>query len=73
MEKLVSRLSFWLCCLCAVLAIITRFLNALGRPDTILQNGVNPIGYHSFMDGVLLFTMISLATAGFAYVKRNGA
>ncbi|MGA8224392.1 MAG: hypothetical protein WB780_22290 [Candidatus Acidiferrales bacterium] len=73
MEKILSRLSFWLCCVCAVFAIISRVLNAWGLPSSFLLERVNPIGYHSFMDGVLLFTMISIATACFAYVKRNGA
>jgi uncharacterized membrane protein YecN with MAPEG domain len=73
MEKHLSRLSIWLCCLCAVLAIISRVLDAWGLPNSFLPGRFNPIGYHSFMDGVLLFTMISITSACFAYVKRNGA
>jgi len=73
MEKLLGRLSIWLCCLCAVLAIITRVMTAFGLPAAIFQSRMNPIDYHTFMDGVLLFTMLSLVAACFSYVNRNGA
>jgi len=71
MEKLLARLSYWLCFLCAALAIITRLLNAWGAPASLLQGRNNPIGYHSFMDGVLLFTMTSITAACFAYFSRK--
>jgi hypothetical protein len=72
MEKQLSRLSFWLCCIFAILAIITRVMDAWGLPASFPQNKINPIGYHSFMDGVMLFTLLSVAVACFTYVKRNG-
>jgi hypothetical protein len=30
-----------------------------------------PIGYHSFMDGVLLFFMVTLASAGVVFVDKR--
>jgi uncharacterized membrane protein YecN with MAPEG domain len=73
MEKLFIRLSFWLCFLCAVLAIITRVMNAWGLPASFFEGRANPIGYHSFMDGVLLFTMTSITAACLAYANRSGS
>jgi hypothetical protein len=72
MEKLLGRMSFWLCFLCAVLAIITRFLNVWGLTDSFFHGRNNPIGYRSFMDGVMLFTMTSITAACFAYFNRKG-
>ncbi|HSY57999.1 MAG TPA: hypothetical protein VK795_00490 [Terriglobales bacterium] len=76
MEKHIMRLSYSLCLLCAVLAVIARVLAALNLPSALFT-GVsgNPgaIGYHSFMDGVILFFMTTVATAGFAWVKKNAS
>ena len=71
MEKLVMRLSYWLCLLCAVLAIVTRCLEALNVSATLFAGRPSAIGYHSFMDGVILFFMICVATACSAWVKRE--
>jgi hypothetical protein len=74
MEKHIMRISYTLCLLCAVLAIIARILTALNLPSTLftgLPGNPNAIGYHSFMDGVILFFMTTVATAGYAWVKKN--
>jgi|HubBroStandDraft_6_1064221.scaffolds.fasta_scaffold303444_2 hypothetical protein len=72
MEKLVMRLSYWLCLLCGLLALITRCLAALNLPSIAFVNsGVNAISYHSFVDGVVLFFMISLTTAAWIWVKKQ--
>jgi phosphate starvation-inducible membrane PsiE len=56
MEKHIMRVSYGLCLLCAVLALITRGLIALKMPAQIFTRGGNyAIGYHAFVDGVLLF------------------
>jgi hypothetical protein len=74
MEKHIMRLSYSLCLLCAVLAVITRCLSALSLPASLFAGAtgnVYAIGYHSFMDGVMLFFMTTVATAGSAWVKKN--
>jgi hypothetical protein len=71
MEKHIMRWSYWLGVVCVVLAIVTRFLNTLGLPTMLLQTRGNSISYRSFVDGALLFLITSIATAGFAWFKRQ--
>jgi hypothetical protein len=72
MEKHIMRVSYGLCLLCAVLALITRGLIALKMPAQIFTRGGNyAIGYHAFVDGVLLFFMTSLTTAAYVWVKKH--
>jgi hypothetical protein len=72
MEKLVMRLSYWLCLLCALLALITRCLAALNLPSVaFVSSGANAVSYHSFVDGVLLFFATGLTTAAWVWVKQQ--
>jgi hypothetical protein len=71
MEKHIMRWSYWLGVICVVLAVATRFLNTLGLPTMLLQTRGNSISYRSFVDGALLFLITSIATAGFAWFKRQ--
>lgn len=72
MEKLVMRLSYWLCLLCALLALITRGLAALNLPSMAFpSSGVNAVSYHSFVDGVVVFFMVGLTTAAWVWVKKQ--
>ena len=71
MEKHIMRWSYWLGMVCVVLAVLTRFLNTLGLPPILLQTRGNSISYRSFVDGALLFLIASIATAGFAWFKRQ--
>jgi hypothetical protein len=72
MEKHIMRVSYGLCLLCAVLALITRCLIALKMPAQIFASGGNyAIGYHAFIDGVFLFFMTSLTTAAYVWVKKQ--
>jgi len=72
MEKHIMRVSYGLCLLSAVLALITRCLIALNIPAQIFTRGGNfAIGYHAFVDGVVLFFMTSLTTAAYVWVKKQ--
>ncbi len=71
MVKQLLRVNFGLCMLCGALAILTRVGNALGFYSTLFIGRPNPIGYHSFLDGVLLFFMLTLATASFLFVEKR--
>lgn len=72
MEKLVMRLSYWLCLLSALLALVTRGLAALNLPSIAFTgSGVNSVSYHSFVDGVLLFFLTGLTTAAWVWVKKQ--
>lgn len=71
MAKLVMRASYALCLLCAVLAVISRVLALFGSTSALFVGRALPIGYHSFMDGVLLFFMVTLASAGVAIIEKR--
>ena len=72
MEKHIMRVSYGLCLLSAVLALITRVLSALNVPSVIFPgSGMSAVSYHSFMDGVILFFMTSLTTAAYVWVKKQ--
>jgi hypothetical protein len=72
MEKHIMRLSYGLCLLCAVLALVTRCLSALNVPAVIFPGrGLSAINYHAFLDGVILFFMTTLSTAAYAWVMRH--
>jgi hypothetical protein len=72
MEKHVMRLSYGLCLASAALALITRILSALSVPSVIFPgSGMSAVSYHSFMDGVILFFMVSVTTAAYVWVKKQ--
>jgi len=72
MEKHIMRLSYGLCLLCAVLALITRGLSALNVPSVMFTgSGIYALSYHAFMDGVMLFFMTSVTTAAYVWVKKQ--
>jgi hypothetical protein len=71
MEKHILRLSYGLCLLCAVLALITRFLTALNLPAIMFAGNMGAISYHAFMDGVILFFMTTLSTAAYIWAKKQ--
>jgi hypothetical protein len=71
MAKLVMRISYLLCLLCALLALLTRFMATFAGTAAFFTGRTLPIGYHSFMDGVLLFFMVTLASAGVVFVDKR--
>ena len=71
MAKLVMRISFLLCLVCGVLAVICRIAAAFNPNALILSGHSLPIGYHSFMDGVLLFFMLTLASGAVAFIEKQ--
>jgi hypothetical protein len=71
MEKYIMRWSYWLGVVCVALSVVTRILNTLGLSTMLLQTRGNSISYRSFVDGALLFLITSIATAGFAWFKRQ--
>jgi len=72
MEKLVMRVSYLLCLLCAILALVFRALAAINLPAVVfVSSGVSAVSYHSFVDGVILFFMTSVTTAAWVWVKQQ--
>jgi hypothetical protein len=69
--KLIMRVSLMLCVLCALLALITRFMATVGGTSALFSGRALPIGYHSFMDGVLLFFMLTVASASVEFVDNR--
>ena len=66
MGKQIVRWSYWLGAACALVAVVARLLNLVGRQLELFPTRGNPIGYHTFLDGALLFFVISIATAEYA-------
>lgn len=71
MAKLVMRASYYLCVLCAVLALITRILASVGSVAAAFVGRALPIGYHAFMDGVFLFLALVLASASVVFIDKH--
>ena len=69
MEKYIIRVSYWLGILCVVLAFLARAINFLGPDSLHFYNQGNPVGYHSFLDGAVLFFLTAIATASYASRK----
>jgi hypothetical protein len=65
------RISYILCLVCAACALISRIVAAFSTNSAILSSHALPIGYHSFMDGVLLFFWLTLASGVVAFVDKR--
>ena len=74
MGKQVVTLTYWLGILSAVLAVLTRGLDILGKNFLAFATKGNAIGYRTFLDGAVFFLVISIATANYfsqSLEKRN--
>jgi hypothetical protein len=71
MEKHIMRWSYWLGVICVALAVLTRLLNLVGLPTTLLQTRGDSISFRTFLTGAVLFLLTSIATAGFLWFKRQ--
>ena len=69
MEKYIIRVSYWLGILCVGLAFLARAVNILGPDSLHFYTQGNPVGYHSFLDGAVLFFLTTIATE--SYVSFN--
>lgn len=69
MEKQMVTLSYWLGWLSSLIALGLRLLNAFGMlTPTVVQQG-RTLWYMSFYKGALLFFLIAIATASYAWVR----
>jgi hypothetical protein len=68
-EKQMVTLSYWVGLLCSLLALGLRFLNIFGiLSPRVVQQG-KTLWYMSFYRGALLFFLIAIATASYAWVR----
>ena len=69
MEKQIVTGSYWLGLLSSLIALVLRGLNIFGilRP-TVVEQG-KTLWYMSFDKGALLFFLIAIATASYAWVR----
>jgi len=69
MEKQIVKGSYWLGLLSSLIALGLRSLNAFGilTPGVVKQG--QTIWYMSFYKGALLFFLIAIATASYAWVR----
>jgi len=67
LDKQICKVSYWIGLLCTVIAIITRGLAMAGVMAGPLAGGGavgrNPLSYRSFLDGAMLFFLMSIASA----------
>jgi hypothetical protein len=69
--KLVMRISYTLCVICVLLALIIRILAVFGSTTTLFSSRALPIGYHSFVDGVWIFSLLTLSSASVEFINRR--
>ena len=67
MKKHIIQYSYWLGVVSLLLALVTRGLNILGISLGNIATRGNSIGYHSFLDGSLLFFLTAIATASYVW------
>lgn len=69
MGKHIINLSYWMGLASAVIALVLRGLNALGMLlPTVLKQG-QTIWYMSFHKAALLFLLVAIATANYAWSR----
>jgi hypothetical protein len=66
MGKHVIRWSYWLGAILAILALIARGLNMIGLNTLAFTTRGNEVSYHTFVEGAVLFFVISIATSSYA-------
>jgi hypothetical protein len=71
MVKLFMRGSWMLCLLNGMLAVVTRLLASVGSVSALFSGRSLPIGYHAFMDGALLFFMLTVASASVEFIDKR--
>jgi hypothetical protein len=69
MERLIVRLSYWLGFAASLLALVWKGLEALN----VAPEAIGNFKYMTFYKGGLLLLLISIATAGCAWVKGQKA
>jgi hypothetical protein len=68
-QKQIVAGSYWLGLLSAVIALVLRSLNLLGILSRTVVPGGRTLWYMSFYKGALLFFLIAIATASYAWVR----
>ena len=72
MTTYIARVSYWLGIVCVGLAFLARGLNILGPDSLHFYNKGNPVGFHSFLDGAVLFFLTTIATESYAsFISRK--
>ena len=69
MEKQIVQVSYWLGLASSLLALVWKGLEVLH----VAPEKFGTLGYLTFFKGALLFLLISMATAGCAWVKSPKA
>jgi hypothetical protein len=66
-DKQICKVSYWIGLLCTVIAIVARVLAMIGVMAGPLAGGGAagriPLSYKSFLDGAMLFFLMSIASA----------
>ena len=73
MEKQIVTISYWVGLVSALLAVGLRALNIFGiLSPSVIQQG-RTLWYMSFYKGALLFFLIAIATASYAWVRGRAS
>jgi hypothetical protein len=71
MEKHIIKWSYWLGISSVALAFLARAVNILGPDSLHFATKGNPVGYHSFLDGAVLFFLTTIATASYSWFNSQ--
>jgi len=73
MEKQIAEITYWLGIISALAAVILRANAAFGLSAFFFKTNGNPVGSYSFLHAAILFFVASMATAGVAWMKKQGS
>jgi hypothetical protein len=54
-----------------VLAVVTRLLASVGSVSSLFAGRSLPVGYHAFMDGTVLFCLLTVASASVEFIDKR--
>jgi hypothetical protein len=68
-EKHILRWSYWLGVASILLALLTRALDVFGAFPVVLRGQGDPISFHTFLNGTLIFFLAAIASSCYAWSK----
>ena len=71
MHEHIARGAYWLGMACAVVAFVWRGLVTLGVPDRFTYDVDRAVGYGGFLNGAVLFLLVSAASSGYVWIQKN--
>ncbi len=73
LEKQLGTAAYWIGILCTVVALVMRGLALAGVYSYSPTVGRNPLSYRTFLEGAILFFVMSTASTVIAWIKERKA